>query len=545
MTVTVMTVVICAPKDQPIRNELLKFFSPLIRQGDITVWPELQLFSDMAQVKKLILEKAHQSDLLVLIVSPEFLDDEFFYTELIKGLVARDTLRIIPVILKDCLWWETPLEKLSVLPKEVNQKKGELLPDYLGRRTKRERVLCQVGLDLLEVIKEMRVRKATQPPSLPTATVTETRHLDTALPSEVEMGERVHILAMLRTKNSQGLREYLSDIEKQEAFDLKPEQVVTPGKIEIKYPKDLAGQVLPVELLVKVSSIDFELEKSVERVTLTLQKDSIPCIFPMKPLKLGTLEVKLKVSSLDEALFFETTLTTECVAKAASTSYTIKAVTKRNTRPDIVLQARPGKLAQYVANREAGQLDLIQKLDRAYNLASELDLQLAHAHNFDVTREVSLARKFASQLAYELNHLRELNYAELFGRGGISTFFTRASDRASTRASLLNSIRELASQLDPTITSELIIARELANQLVSSIDGLPFQNTPESVITAESKRFLIIAVAIFIVFLIIALSVNYLGARDAMPTSIPYGTPNFTVQLSPSPASSLTPAYLP
>ncbi|MEI7557146.1 Ran-binding zinc finger domain-containing protein [Candidatus Chlorohelix sp.] len=326
MSAIVSSILICAPEDQPIRDELLLFLSPLLRQGEISVWPELQLFSDMAQVKKLILEKAHQSDLLVLIVSPEFLDDEFFYTELIKGLVDGGTLRIIPVILKDCLWWETSLEKLSVLPKEVNQKKGQLLPDYLGRKTKRERVLCQVGLDLLEVIKEVRVKKAAQPPPLPTATVTETRHLDAALPSEVEVGERVHILAMLSTETSQGLREYLSNIEKQEAFGIKPEQVVTPGKVEIEYLRDAAGQVLPVELIVRVSSKDFELEKSEERVTLIPQKDSIPCIFPMKPLKLGALAVKLTVSSLDKALFFETNLTTECVATAETADYTIKTI---------------------------------------------------------------------------------------------------------------------------------------------------------------------------------------------------------------------------
>ncbi|NWJ45304.1 MAG: hypothetical protein HXX08_05435 [Chloroflexi bacterium] len=345
MTATVMTVVICAPEDQPIRDELLQFFSPLIRQGDISVWPELQLFSDMAQVKKLLLEKAHQADLLVFIVSPEFLDDEFFYTELIKGLVDGGTLRIIPVILKDCLWWETPLEKLSVLPKEVNQKKGELLPDYLGRKTKRERVLCQVGLDLLVVIKEARVKKATQPPPLLAEAVTETRHLDAALPSEVEVNERVHLLAMLRTETSLGLREYLSNIEKQEAFGIKPEQVVTPGKVEIEYPKDTVGQVLPVELLVRVSSKDFELEKSEERVTLTLQKDSIPCIFPLKPLKLGTLEINLKVSSLEEAMFFETILTAECVVTAETASFTIKGANSIGVLPSITLTEEPLKKA--------------------------------------------------------------------------------------------------------------------------------------------------------------------------------------------------------
>jgi hypothetical protein len=104
-------------------------------------------------------------------------------------------------------------------------------------------------------------------------------------------------------------------------------------------------QVLPLELLVRVSSKDFELEKSEERITLIPQKDSIPCIFPLKPLKLGTLEINLTVSSYDEALFFETILTTQCVATAETASYTIKGANSINVLPSITLTEEPLKKA--------------------------------------------------------------------------------------------------------------------------------------------------------------------------------------------------------
>jgi hypothetical protein len=104
--------------DTKLKVDLLKHLAPLKRLGLIEDWHDQEIKAG-DEWEKAILTRVAKADLVLLLVSADFIASEYCYaTELEKALErhAAKEATVIPVILRHCLWNELPFGKLQALP---------------------------------------------------------------------------------------------------------------------------------------------------------------------------------------------------------------------------------------------------------------------------------------------------------------------------------------------------------------------------------------------------------------------------------------------
>jgi len=105
-------------KDEDYRNQLEVHLSMLKRQGVISVWHDRCLLAG-DEVDAGIAEELERADIVLLLVSPDFLASEYCYGIEMQRAMARHeqgTARVIPVILRPCEWDQTSFKKLLASP---------------------------------------------------------------------------------------------------------------------------------------------------------------------------------------------------------------------------------------------------------------------------------------------------------------------------------------------------------------------------------------------------------------------------------------------
>jgi len=105
-------------KDEIYRNALVTFLSPLKRAGIIEIWHD-RVIEAGEKWHKEICSRIEEAKIILLLVSPDFLDSEYIYEVELKYALQKDArkeARVIPVILRPCLWKTTPLATLQALP---------------------------------------------------------------------------------------------------------------------------------------------------------------------------------------------------------------------------------------------------------------------------------------------------------------------------------------------------------------------------------------------------------------------------------------------
>lgn len=105
-------------KDEKLRQQLEKHLSILRRKKLITTWyfQKLQPGVDRPQVINAHLNVA---DIILLLVSPDFLDSDYCYEVEVRRAIERsqtDEAKVIPVILRPVDWTRTPFSRLVPLP---------------------------------------------------------------------------------------------------------------------------------------------------------------------------------------------------------------------------------------------------------------------------------------------------------------------------------------------------------------------------------------------------------------------------------------------
>ena len=107
-----------ARKDSELQDQLLKHLEPLRRTSQVTTWYDRELLPG-TEWKQEIDTHLNTSDIVLLLVSPNFLSSDYCYSiEMQKALERheRREARVIPVILRPVNWQETPIGKLQALP---------------------------------------------------------------------------------------------------------------------------------------------------------------------------------------------------------------------------------------------------------------------------------------------------------------------------------------------------------------------------------------------------------------------------------------------
>lgn len=104
--------------DEALRDQLEKQLALLKRQGVIETWHDRRLGAgaDFAQE---IDEHVNSDDIILLLVSPDFLDSDYCYDkEMTRALERHQSGEaiVIPVILRPCDWHGAPFGKLNATP---------------------------------------------------------------------------------------------------------------------------------------------------------------------------------------------------------------------------------------------------------------------------------------------------------------------------------------------------------------------------------------------------------------------------------------------
>ncbi len=107
-------------EDEKMKEKLDKHLIMLKRNEKIYSWNDRYLIAGQ-KLEKSILEQLESSDIIVLLVSPDFLASDYCYEKEMKIALERNVKGeaiVIPVILRTCDWKNSPLKDLLAVPKD-------------------------------------------------------------------------------------------------------------------------------------------------------------------------------------------------------------------------------------------------------------------------------------------------------------------------------------------------------------------------------------------------------------------------------------------
>ena len=107
-------------RDEALRNELETHVAGLKRQGVIAVWHDRRI-APGEELHGRIGDELNASDIVLLLVSPDFIASDYFYDVEMTRALERHRLgetRVIPVILRPCDWQGAPFGHLMAVPKD-------------------------------------------------------------------------------------------------------------------------------------------------------------------------------------------------------------------------------------------------------------------------------------------------------------------------------------------------------------------------------------------------------------------------------------------
>ena len=105
-------------QDEGLRNELEKHLSLLQRQSVIDIWSDHRI-GPGEELGGEIDRHLESADIILLLVSPDFLNSDYCYDIEMKRAMERHEngdARVVPVILRPCDWQSAPFGKLKALP---------------------------------------------------------------------------------------------------------------------------------------------------------------------------------------------------------------------------------------------------------------------------------------------------------------------------------------------------------------------------------------------------------------------------------------------
>ena len=109
-------------KDEALRKELETHLAMLRREGQITSWHDSRIPAGEDWEGE-ISEHLNSADIILLLVSSDFLASDYCYEKEVTRAIARHrakVARVIPIILRPCVWTKSqPLVNLKVLPTDA------------------------------------------------------------------------------------------------------------------------------------------------------------------------------------------------------------------------------------------------------------------------------------------------------------------------------------------------------------------------------------------------------------------------------------------
>lgn len=104
-------------EDESYFNELQQHLNPLIKQGKLTIWDESKMSAGEEKMKTWS-QHLEEADLILLLISTAYINSKKF--GIIESELISCSDKIIPIIIRDCLWQETAIKKCSqILPNDL------------------------------------------------------------------------------------------------------------------------------------------------------------------------------------------------------------------------------------------------------------------------------------------------------------------------------------------------------------------------------------------------------------------------------------------
>ena len=104
--------------DEALRDQIEKQLSVLKRQGVVETWHDRRIEAGQ-EIDAAITEHLELDDIILLLVSPDFLNSDYCYDkEMIRAIERHDQGEavVIPIILRPCDWHSAPFGKLNAVP---------------------------------------------------------------------------------------------------------------------------------------------------------------------------------------------------------------------------------------------------------------------------------------------------------------------------------------------------------------------------------------------------------------------------------------------
>lgn len=162
-------------EDEQLRNQLEQQLSILKRQGVIATWHDRRITAG-EEIDHAISGSLESADIILLLVSPAFLDSDYCYDREMLRAMERHEAReavVIPVILRPCEWHNTPFGKLLATPtdgKPVTQwpdRDTAFLEVIKAIRAAAEKLQSQGQAVPKSASSPMRIKSAAQPVNFP------------------------------------------------------------------------------------------------------------------------------------------------------------------------------------------------------------------------------------------------------------------------------------------------------------------------------------------------------------------------------------------
>jgi hypothetical protein len=227
-------------KDERMREKLETHLSALRRENVIAGWHDRKIMPG-TEWKGQIDEHIETAQIILLLISAEFLNSDYCYDVELKRAIARhdaSDAHVVPIILRPCDWLKTPFGKLQALPRD-----GKPVSDF----STQDHGFSEVARGIRRIVEEM---SKTSQRGQDSSVELETRKHDKTLSEDAHATPRVSSVQI-----SKNVAEKLERMRFINAAIKSDEEVLDNDEVTAEYRTMLAemvGTFLPlVKQLVK------------------------------------------------------------------------------------------------------------------------------------------------------------------------------------------------------------------------------------------------------------------------------------------------------
>ena len=146
-------------KDAELRERLGVYLAPLTQQQKIKEWHDREIEPGMNWDTE-IHTQLESADLILLLVSADFLASDYCFgveVEMALARLKRGEARVVPILLKPCLWEESRFSVLQIIPRDARP--ISLWPSV-------DEALKDVAAEIRKLVSESPARRSSSVPAL-------------------------------------------------------------------------------------------------------------------------------------------------------------------------------------------------------------------------------------------------------------------------------------------------------------------------------------------------------------------------------------------